>query len=205
MPRERPRTWLCGGRSGEEYEAAFDALAADGKDVHGEARFVEELHPRSVLDAGCGTGRIARELARRGIDIVGVDLDTDMFATARDRAPDLDWRLGDLATVDLGRSFDLVLMAGNVMIFLEPGTEAAVLANMVHHLLPGGLLVAGFQLDYGLSLGEYDAMAAQAGLILRERWATWDRMPWQPGGNYAVSTHVQQDSKRALYTGFSGK
>lgn len=190
MSKERPRNWLCGGRSGEEYEAAFDALAARGKDIHGEARFVEGFHPHSVLDAGCGTGRIARELARRGIDIVGVDVNADMLATARDRAPDLDWRLGDLATVDLGRSFDLVLMAGNVMIFLEPGTESHVLVNMAQHLAPAGVLVAGFQLDHGLSLVGYDAMAARAGLILRERWAAWDRLPWWPDGNYAVSVHT---------------
>jgi 2-polyprenyl-3-methyl-5-hydroxy-6-metoxy-1,4-benzoquinol methylase len=54
-----------------------------------------------VLDAGCGTGRIARELARRGLAVVGVDLDDVMLATARRKAPDIEWHTADLATVDV--------------------------------------------------------------------------------------------------------
>jgi SAM-dependent methyltransferase len=183
--------WLSGDRPrGADYEARFEALAATGQDVHGEARFVQQLGVRSVLDAGCGTGRVARELARRGLDVVGVDLDPDMLATARTTASQLDWRLGDLATVDLGRVFDAVVMAGNVMIFLAPGTEGAVVHNAARHLAPDGVLIAGFQLSPDrLSLADYDALAEAAGLQLAERWATWDRAPWRPGGDYAVSVH----------------
>jgi 2-polyprenyl-3-methyl-5-hydroxy-6-metoxy-1,4-benzoquinol methylase len=61
--------------SGEEYDAQFEVAAAAGKNVHGEADFVESYGVGSVLDAGCGTGRVGRELARRGLDVVGVDLD----------------------------------------------------------------------------------------------------------------------------------
>src|SRR5437868_9410747 len=104
--------------SGDAYDARYDERAAAGENVHGEADFVERLAPRSVLDAGCGTGRVARELARRGIDVVGVDVDPSMLATARRQAPDLDWRLGDLATIDLGCTFDVALLAGNVMLFV---------------------------------------------------------------------------------------
>ena len=79
--------------SGDAYQAHFDALAAQGHDVHGEAAFVLRLAPRSVLDAGCGTGRVAIELSRRGVEVVGVDVDAAMLATARSRAPDLaGWR-----------------------------------------------------------------------------------------------------------------
>ena len=59
--------------------------------LHGEADFVAALAPVSVLDAGCGTGRIAAELARRGIDVVGVDADPDMLERAPRRRPDLTW------------------------------------------------------------------------------------------------------------------
>lgn len=76
--------------------------------MHGEANFVQRLAPRSVLDAGCGTGRVGRELARRGLDVVGVDLDPEMLATARRKAPDMEWRLSDLVSVDMGRSFDVI-------------------------------------------------------------------------------------------------
>ncbi len=186
-------------RSGDEYDAIYETRAAAGEDVHGEANFVQRLGARSVLDAGCGTGRVGRELGRRGLDVSGVDLDDVMLQTARVKAPDIAWMLADLATVDLGRRFEAIVMAGNVMIFLTPGSEATVVANMAKHLDTGGYLVAGFQLMLGrLSLEQYDAMAAEAGLRLTERWATWDCGVRQPGGDYAVSVHRAPDQIVAL-------
>lgn len=85
--------------------------------------------------------------------------------------------------------FDLVLLAGNVMIFLEPGTEQQVVANLAGRLAPGGLLVAGFSLLGGLTLEQYDALAAREGMRLVHRWGTWDREPFRDG-EYAVSVHA---------------
>jgi SAM-dependent methyltransferase len=188
----RKNPWLDrAGVSGDEYDVSYVEKAAAGQNVHGEADFVEALGPKSVLDAGCGTGRVGVELSRRGIEVVGVDIDSRMLGTARNKAPHLEWRLGDLATVDLGRQFDVIVMAGNVMIFVTPGTEGAVLKNMARHLAPGGRLVAGFQLGTGrLELEEYDRLAREAGLELEARYATWDRDPWDATSNYAVSVHA---------------
>src|SRR4051812_23673357 len=107
---------------GDEYQRRFDDLAASGAHVHGEADFVMTLLPRSVLDAGCGTGRVAIELAARGVDVVGVDVDASMIATARRLAPKLEWVEHDLITLGLGREFDVVVMAGNVPLFTPLGT-----------------------------------------------------------------------------------
>jgi SAM-dependent methyltransferase len=176
--------------SGDAYDARYDERAAAGENVHGEADLVMRYAPTSVLDAGCGTGRVARELARRGIDVVGVDLDADMLATARRRSPELRWVQADLASFDLARTFDLVVAAGNVMILLAPGTEPAVLAALARHTRPGGLLIAGFQARPGhLTLAEYDRLTAAAGFTLAERFATWDREPWRRESGYAVSVH----------------
>ncbi len=143
-----------------------------------------------MIDAGCGTGRVGRELANRGLDVVGVDLDPAMLATARRKAPGVDWRLADLATVDLDRLFDVTIMAGNVMIFLAPGSEPAVVANMARHLTPGGLLIAGFQIMPGrLAIERYDEIAGLAGLVPAERWSTWDRDAWDEHHDYVVSVH----------------
>ena len=191
MTPDKPNRWLeSRSVSGDSYDATYERRAAAGENVHGEADFVERFAPASVLDAGCGTGRVGRELARRGVDVVGVDLDEAMLETARQKAPDVDWRLADLATVDLKRSFDAIVMAGNVMIFLTPGSEAAVVANMALHLEPGGVLIAGFQITAGqLSIERYDEIAGLAGLALAERWSTWDRDAWNAPGDYAVSVH----------------
>ena len=181
---------------GDTYDQRWRDLEASGVAVHGEADLVSRFDPASVLDAGCGTGRVAIELARRGCEVVGVDLDPGMLRTAVEKAPDLRWVEADLknALVDDGagsrRPFDVVVAAGNVMIFVEPGTEAAVVANLAAHLAPGGRLIAGFQLKARrLGLDDYDRHCAEAGLGLEHRWATWDGEPFVDGGDYAVSVH----------------
>jgi SAM-dependent methyltransferase len=202
MIEHQQNPWLAeraAGRllSGDAYDAPYEARAARGVNVHGEADCVMRFAPRAVLDAGCGTGRVARELARRGMDVTGVDLDAEMLATARRKAPYLDWRLADLATVDPGRTFDVVLLAGNVIVFLTPGSEGAVLSNLSCALTPGGVLIAGFQTERArLSLAEYDRLAATAGLSLAERWASWDVDPWREGSDYAVSVYRHNETKQ---------
>lgn len=180
---------------GDAYDARWRKLAAAGQNVHGEADLVESLLRESggtsVLDAGCGTGRVAIELARRGFSVVGVDADAPMLATAAAKAPELSWVEADLS--DLGSAvagpFDLVALAGNVMIFLEPGTEARTLAALTDRLAPGGLLVAGFSVRVDrLTLERYDRLAGETGLEPVARWATWDGEPFD-GGDYAVSVH----------------
>jgi SAM-dependent methyltransferase len=190
--------WRTTGVSGNDYDARFAAMARSGQDMHGEANFVAAFGIASVLDAGCGTGRVAIELARRGLAVVGADRDANMLAAARHKAPHLEWYLADLTSLQVpdpaapgqARAFDAIVMAGNVVIFLDAGTEAAVVANMARHLTPGGLLIAGFQLNSGgIDLTTYDAYATRADLTLFERWATWDRQPWRPTSDYAVSVH----------------
>lgn len=146
-------------------------------------------YPATVLDAGCGTGRVAIELARHGIEVVGVDVDASMLATAARRAAGLTWVTADLSELDLGRTFDVVVMAGNVPLFTPPATEGALVAGVARHVGGGGRLVAGFSIDHGYTVDDYDAHAAASGLTLDERFATWDRQPWVPGGDYAVSVH----------------
>jgi len=193
-------------RTGSEYDASYEADAAAGIDVHGEANLIEKLlhsdlcqttgaPPYRVLDAGCGTGRMAIELARRGVEIVGVDLDEVMLNRARQKAPQLDWRLGDLSSIELNQVFDVIALAGNVMIYVTPGTEAATLANMARHLKPGGLLVAAFELTSHawskLTIETYDQLAKTAGLKKVARWSTWEQASWNDGDNYAVSVHTK--------------
>lgn len=174
---------------GDRYQERFDALARTGQDVHGEAGFVSSLSPTTVLDAGCGTGRVAIELARRGIAVVGVDSDSSMLATAQDRDPSIRWIRADITALDLGEEFDVVVMAGNVPLFTPPGTEADLVAGAARHVASGGALVVGFQLGRGYELPELEAHCAAAGLVLDGRWATWAGDPFPGDGSYAVSLY----------------
>ena len=181
--------WLqeTGGNQGESYDACFQELAASGVDVHGEAAYVDALLApgSSVLDAGCGTGRVAVELARRGHRVLGVDNDASMLDVAR-RCRDVDWLLADLASLDLPQRVDLVVAAGNVMVFLAPGSETEVLRHLALHLLPGGLLVSGWRTDR-LTVSTYDSWARAAGLEPVARHATWGAQPWQDGADWCVA------------------
>src|SRR5690554_1109815 len=133
------------------YVERFRTMAAEGRDLAGEARLVDSMVPRGarVLDAGCGPGRVGAELARRGHTVVGVDVDPVLVAAAIEDHPGPTWLVGDLAELDLPASghpepFDAVVCAGNVMTFLAPGTEVEVLRRLAAHPAPGGRLVIGF-------------------------------------------------------------
>lgn len=195
---ERIARTQAGADYATTYADRFARLAADGQDVHGEAALVTRLlaPPARVLDAGCGTGRIAVRLDELGYDVVGVDVDASMLDVARREAPGLDWREADLASFDLGETFDLVLLAGNILPLLEPGTLDAVAARLAAHTAPGGRVVCGFGLDAGhlpgdcpvTPLADVDAAMAAAGLVAREPLATWDGAPYD-GGGYVVTVH----------------
>lgn len=157
---------------------------------HGEADLVFAYSPSSVLDGGCGTGRVAIELARRGIDVTGADLDPDMIARARAKAPGLTWVQADLGELDLPTRFDVVVLAGNVIPYVAAGRRGAAVLRCARHLAPGGRLIAGFQLQAGWpSLADYDRWCESAGLVLETRYATWDRHPATETDTYAVSVH----------------
>lgn len=157
--------WLDGdGPRGRAYDERFARLAAQGHDVHGEANLVASLGLHRVLDAGCGTGRVAMELARRGLDVVGIDLDPAMLAVARNKAPFIPWIEADLSDFELSRKFDGIVAAGNVMIFLTPGTEGAVVQNFVRHL------------------SERDSWWPDSRCTrIVSPWRPWMVWPWPPG------------------------
>ena len=208
-PGERWRAVARRG-SGEDYARRyaerFTQLAEAGDDVHGEAAFVAALlDPGArVLDAGCGTGRVASRLADLGFAVVGVDVDDAMVQVARDLRPDLCWLVADLAALDLaGERFDAAVLAGNVVPFVEPPDLPAVAERLGLHLVPGGLLVSGFGLDRAhlpagapvVPLDAWDAALTGAGFVLERRHGGWDATPYA-GGGYAVSVHRADASRR---------
>ncbi|MEO9322069.1 methyltransferase domain-containing protein [Nocardioides sp. C4-1] len=186
--------------AGDDYATAyaerFRRLADDGVDVHGEATFVTSLWPppARVLDAGCGTGRIAVRLAELGHGVVGFDVDASMVEVARREAPTLDWRVADLASVDLGEQFDVVLLAGNVVPLLEPGTLAMAWRRLAAHAAPGGRVVCGFGTDAEhlpagcppTPVADVVGAAAAAGLTEDARWAGWDGAAAEEADGYVV-------------------
>lgn len=169
-------------------------MAAEGADLAGEARLLDAMLPRRarVLDAGCGPGRVGAELAARGHDVVGVDVDPALIEAAEADHPGPTWLVADLATLDLPalghpEPFDAAVVAGNVMPYLAPGSEGEVLRRLAAHVRPDGAVVVGFGTDRGYSLERFDADSAGAGLVLEHRFATWDLRPWHGEASFAVT------------------
>lgn len=176
------------------YIDRFRRMAAEGNDLAGEARLVDAMVARQsrILDAGCGPGRVGAELAKRGHTVVGVDVDPELIAAARQDHPDPTWLVGDLADFDLAAAgypepFDAAVVVGNVLAFVASGTERAVLSRVAAHLRPDGLAVVGFGTDRGYPLEDFDADLAAAGFRLEHRFATFDLRPWNPDAPFAVS------------------
>ncbi|HET9256391.1 MAG TPA: class I SAM-dependent methyltransferase, partial [Pseudonocardiaceae bacterium] len=148
MTRSSSESWDQWRRqlSPADYDERWRRIAAEGGNPHGEADFVFSYGPRSVLDAGCGTGRVAIELARRGVSVAGVDLDRDMIGQALAKAPKLTWVRADLSELDLPARFDVVVLAGNVIPYMAAQRRQAAVMACARHLAPDGRLIAGFQL-----------------------------------------------------------
>jgi predicted TPR repeat methyltransferase len=155
---------------------------------------VDAMLPRasSVLDAGCGQGRVGAELAARGHQVTGVDADAELIEAARACHPGPQWIVADLTDFDLTGPgdpglFDAAVLAGNVMLFVAEGTEEQVLRRVAAHLSPDGFAIAGFAAGRGYELPDFDRHAAAAGLAVEHRFATWDLRPWRPTSPFSVT------------------
>lgn len=186
--------------TGDKWDFYVDRFArefADGTDLEGEARFVDVIAPRNarILDAGCGTGRIAAALHRMGHQAVGADRDAGMVQIATDRYPGPTFLTADLLAltpqllVGAGgpQEFDIVVLAGNVLVYVAPGTERAVLGALAGLVIPGGRIVAGFATDREYTVRDLDTDAAATALAVEHRFATWHLDPWFDGSDWAVT------------------
>ncbi|MEY2643300.1 MAG: hypothetical protein RLZZ368_1947 [Actinomycetota bacterium] len=178
-----------------KYDQRWESMAARGENVHGEADAVTRLIERHVvdrvgadgprvchvLDAGCGTGRLAVELERRGHIVTAIDLDPDMVDRARAKSSAIRWLVGDLAklddVIDADDGYDVIVMAGNILNFCAPGSQTAIVHNLVRHLAAGGMLVCGWSQELredAYLWTDFVRDARELGANLAETWTNWD-------------------------------
>lgn len=136
------------------YSKYYNLLYKD-KNYSGEARYVHNLiqnhtpGARSVLDLGCGTGRHDFELAKFGYEITGVDMSEEMLSDAKSILSSLDptinYLLGDIRTVRLNRTFDVVVSLFHVISYQTSNDDLqSAFSTVKEHLSPGGLFLFDF-------------------------------------------------------------
>lgn len=165
----------------ENYARRWRNIASSGKDIFGEARLVDAMVPRgaTIVDAGCGTGRVGGYLQHQGHHVLGVDIDETLLNYAREEYPEAEWKQGDLCQTLLPTSaFDLAVSAGNVMTFLDPDLRDKAVHNLTQSLVPGGRLVVGFGAGRGWSFEDFLHTAISTGLKIDSLHSTWDLRPF---------------------------
>ncbi len=131
----------------EQYRASKEADWRTAAEVPSFLALVGDVTGKTVLDLACGEGFYTRKLAQAGAArVVGVDSSPAMIDLARraeHRAPlGVDYRVGDVRGLDLGRHFDLVVAAYLLNYAPDPEALAEMCAAVVRHLPPGGRFVS---------------------------------------------------------------
>ena len=122
----------------------MSATARDGSPVGlyatlaplGEPELIDGAVPSGseILELGCGAGRITHELVALGHRVTAVDNSAEMLAHVRGA----ETVLGDIESLDLGRTFAVVVLASNFLNAPEQAELDAVLAACARHVEPGG-------------------------------------------------------------------
>jgi ubiquinone/menaquinone biosynthesis C-methylase UbiE len=191
--------------------AAYDTVAEsyadlvrdelDGRHLeHGLlATFADRVSTGGVLEVGCGTGRIAHQLHRLGLDVAGIDLSPNMIEVAQREHPNLRFGVGSMEALDAGDSSLAGIVAWYSIIHTPPHQLSTIFAELHRVLVPDGLLLLEFQAGnervrleqaYGHSVS-YDAYRldpdAVAGMLVEANFEVDVRVHRAPMGYESTS------------------
>jgi SAM-dependent methyltransferase len=128
-------------------ERIFTELAGKPLDRHLLNRLAEDVRGRGlVADLGCGPGHVARYLHDQGVRMLGIDLSPRMIDSARQRSPDIEFRVGDMRTLDLPDGALAGIVAFYSLIHIGEPEMGATLRELRRVLAPGGLLLVAFHI-----------------------------------------------------------
>ncbi|MCX5422775.1 trans-aconitate 2-methyltransferase [Streptomyces sp. NBC_00078] len=123
--------------------ALYDSAQADSDSASVCLELIDRHCPaaRTLLDFGCGTGRDLELLAQR-FDCTGIDLQPGLVDYARRTRPGLDCRVGDMRTVRLGHTADVLVCLGNSLAYVHDNADIqAAFQTFAAHAHPNTLLV----------------------------------------------------------------
>ncbi len=112
--------------------------------------------PKTILDFACGTGELEKALAGSGIKFTGVDASPEMLRIARGKCRGVKFVQGDVATVRLGKKFDMVLFLFDSANHMNSRSHLLrVFKNARHHLREDGYFIFDFLTAIGLERWEH--------------------------------------------------
>ncbi|MGR3341782.1 MAG: class I SAM-dependent methyltransferase [Paracoccaceae bacterium] len=141
----------------ENYRGDPRSVGNIGKSVEenlkGESRFISavtwaaaDLKPyRTVLNIGCGYGRVASCFCDAGYDYTGVDVAPVAIEAARRREPRGHFILGSALEIDLEKTFDLICVLYVFVHFVDDGDWLALIRRLSGQLTQGGSLLLADQ------------------------------------------------------------
>ena len=176
---------------GQSYDRISGPMEALGREVLAR---LELNGDETVLDAGCGSGRITQALIERlpNGHVIAVDASQSMVDAARERLPHADVRLADLLELSLDEPVDAILSTATFHWIID---HERLFARLHGALRPGGQLVAQCGGE-----GNIDALRGVANEVrAREPYARHFG-GWQPPWNYAAPL---QTKARLLAAGFA--
>ncbi|GAB3943619.1 class I SAM-dependent methyltransferase [Corynebacterium tapiri] len=174
----------------ENYAQRWRRLQEQGHDIHGEARLIDALAERNstILDAGCGTGRVAGYLSEQGHNVVGTDVDPVLIGYARDDFPRARFVVGDLCRDAIPDGpYDLAVSAGNVVGFIPVDDIPLALGHVHAALHAGGRWIVGFGAGRGLEFEQFLQMAREAGFTVENTFESWDLKPFTQDSTFLVA------------------
>ena len=125
--------------------------------------YLEELlkridyHPRTILDVACGTGNVSELLSNRGYEVVGTDIAPGMIEVAQNKKSSVDYHVMDVAELNLGRKFDLVVSLFDSLNYVTDINQLARGFERVgEHLVNGGVFIFDVNTIYALSHHFFD-------------------------------------------------
>ena len=128
-------------------ERIFTELAGKPLDRHLLNRLAEDVRGHGlVADLGCGPGHVARYLHDQGVRMLGIDLSPRMIDSARQRSPDIEFRVGDMRALDLPDGVLAGIVAFYSLIHIGEPEMRATLRELRRVLAPGGLLLVAFHI-----------------------------------------------------------
>lgn len=155
----------------------YDELLADDTLTADLTALIARHHQdaRTILDLGCGTARILAQLHQQDLAGTGVDLQPGLITWAQHAHPGLRLNIGDLRTVRLGSTYDVVICLGNTLSYLHTDAELSAAFHTVRaHSHPGTVLALATLTGTGRNDRSTGEIATSLGAATVATTSAWD-------------------------------